>query len=213
MSVKTGRLSPRLSLIAAVFKLDRHLRKNIMKIFRCALPIVTVIAFTFSLFEIAQPIQAAGGPTFFESGTGTCNSTGVVSTFTYTWSNFPANAIAFVVTSVNQTTINTYSFPWGPTSGSFSGPFNPAFAATTQPYTVTEVDMISAPGAASFNVIFSGKCIGGVYTETGSITFNSVLGPQIPTNFVQKGISCTTAVYDMPAGKPVGSNVVTAGQT
>lgn len=38
-------------------------------------------------------------------------------------------------------------------------------------------------------------------------------GPGIPNGFVFVHISCTTAVYDTPAGSPVGAAAVTEGQT
>lgn len=37
-------------------------------------------------------------------------------------------------------------------------------------------------------------------------------GPPIPAGFKQHNIVCTTAVYDMPAGQPVGVDRVLAGQ-
>lgn len=35
----------------------------------------------------------------------------------------------------------------------------------------------------------------------------------IPTGFMQYNVVCNSPVYDQPAGQPVGSNAVTAGQT
>jgi hypothetical protein len=38
-------------------------------------------------------------------------------------------------------------------------------------------------------------------------------GPNLPNGFVLKTLICNVAVYDAPAGKPVGGNAVTNGQT
>lgn len=38
-------------------------------------------------------------------------------------------------------------------------------------------------------------------------------GPNIPAGFVQRVITCNVAVYDVPAGNPVGANRVRAGQS
>ena len=38
-------------------------------------------------------------------------------------------------------------------------------------------------------------------------------GPSVPSGFVLRTITCNVAVYDAPGGSPVGSNMVTGGQT
>lgn len=38
-------------------------------------------------------------------------------------------------------------------------------------------------------------------------------GPNIPAGFVQRVITCNVAVYDVPAGNPVGANRVRVGQS
>ena len=57
-------------------------------------------------------------------------------------------------------------------------------------------------------------------TPTISISNNSptggtavIPGPPIPGSFVLHTITCTVAVFDSPGGNPVGSNVITGGQT
>jgi hypothetical protein len=41
----------------------------------------------------------------------------------------------------------------------------------------------------------------------------SAPSPSVPDGFVLKTITCTTAVFNMPGGQPVGENRITAGQT
>jgi hypothetical protein len=46
-----------------------------------------------------------------------------------------------------------------------------------------------------------------------SIASIPTVGPARPDNFVLKTIGCTVPVYDSPAGKPIGDNKITSGQT
>ncbi len=38
-------------------------------------------------------------------------------------------------------------------------------------------------------------------------------GPYVPNGFVLRTITCTTAVFDVPGGQPVGDNMIQTGQT
>lgn len=49
------------------------------------------------------------------------------------------------------------------------------------------------------------------YCATGEIYDGQGSHP-VPKGFVQTGITCSTAVFDAPAGNPVGKNAVLAGQ-
>jgi hypothetical protein len=52
-----------------------------------------------------------------------------------------------------------------------------------------------------------------VCTTATSTSTNNVPGPAIPDGFVLRTIKCTVAIYNTPAGTPVGTNKVLAGQT
>jgi hypothetical protein len=41
----------------------------------------------------------------------------------------------------------------------------------------------------------------------------SFAGPAVPAGWVQRWMTCSTAVFDAPGGQPIGNNAVWAGQS
>lgn len=74
--------------------------------------------------------------------------------------------------------------------------------------------LLTSPAGNGFGeqvlVDISGDCAGLPSVTVPSVNF---AGPGIPSGFVLRTITCDVAVFGQPAGTPVGSNRIKAGQT
>ena len=158
---------------------------------------------------------------FTVNGAGTCTNTNWSFSNTVSW-NVPAEPLTLHNTEkVNGMVTFDSTFP-SLISGSGIGlgiirglgSFN-----ATQPYTVTSILKFSTRRLGIFSAWrFQGTCSGDVLTVVANKlplggTVAAVPDPSIPEVYVLKTITCTEAVFDSPAGNPVGDNKVTAGQT
>ncbi|NDJ77168.1 MAG: hypothetical protein GYB65_13010 [Chloroflexi bacterium] len=105
--------------------------------------------------------------------------------------------------------------------GSIFGPegpvsFDPGFSMTIPAGTQAGDQLTMKVIATSERELGTGSTIT-VNCNDGSVVSTSFynigdLGPQLPSGFVQRLITCDTPVYDSPAGTPVGDNAILAGQ-
>ncbi len=112
------------------------------------------------------------------------------------------------IVSLNGTVFGSWTGtdPAGPFDGNLN--YGESFAAQSFPYTY-QWRTIYTDDTFTINAV----CFSAGSEPVVSIASIPTVGPAKPDSFVLKTIACTVAVYDSPAGKPVGDNKVTSGQT
>jgi hypothetical protein len=74
----------------------------------------------------------------------------------------------------------------------------------------------SYPGGSviNYDIYMDGNLVSASsYTCPGVTTTSDIPGPSVPAGFVLRTITCTTAVFNVPGGSPVGDNKIVSGQT
>jgi hypothetical protein len=170
---------------------------------------LVAVLFVFALV-LGLGLQPASAAASFASSAVTCSSFSATGTVT----------TAYVAVRV-----------WNLTKGQSEG--GPALIDSYAPVGAPTAYFAASGGAFSFTVNFPEQNAGDVivariygtntpaFWEWDSQAFPQVqvacqsgyAGPNLPNGFVLKTLTCNVAVYDAPAGKPVGGNAVTNGQT
>jgi hypothetical protein len=198
-----------------------------------------VMLLTMATFSIGQPASAAGNYYFynFTGATGaTCTGTPkalIINTGTMVRvANLPAGYIDATVHTSSSAGIegplsgNTKFDAIPPTSGiaaasvqidAVPGPvtismtvtirqdnFKPTLNFNGTPITSTITITCTKPGAAPMISVQSNSPTGPYFVAST---------PYVPSSFVMRRITCTTAVYNLPGGTQVGSNQISSGQS
>jgi len=175
---------------------------------RLVFTLVVVFVLLIAGFQ-AQPSKADGSYIRFTSiGGGVCQPTYV---------SVPVSYAAHLLTPLSYTTVVRLN---GVSFGSNTGTDSAGDYVGTANYGTSFPSAQSFPYTYQWSTAYPefGFTINAVCQSAGaapvvSIASTEPSGPTVPSSFVLRTITCTVPVYDSPAGRPVGDNAVTAGQT
>jgi len=173
--------------------------------------VLAVLLLFVASFFASHPAEAAAGDSIRLSyaGGAFCSNTSIFIPV-YVTSNLSA-ALPFTQTvTVDGVVIGTGGGVQSAGSMSYLGSFGGSFTASQSiPYALQLVANFSG----QFFVVINAVCFGGSNVVV-SIADTQVGGRGIPSGFVLKTITCDTAVYDAPAGRPLATGeALKAGQT
>jgi hypothetical protein len=160
------------------------------------------------------------------TGIGTCTENEYRHPATIEW-NVPPGTILNVTTRVDGIIVLQASAPSTLVGSGIDSSSLNANAYITAPglnYSVVDfVEFTTTELGVFSRSILTGTCANGVFTASivnetvsgGSSSLSSTrfTGPTIPSGYAQSVITCDVAVFDAPAGSPVGNNRIAAGQT